>query len=471
MTATWRLVIAALVAIPPLMVLAVAAVYPTDLIFPDQGDLNLYLEKARLFAAGAVPYRDVPFEYPPAALVPMVAPYLAWPFGAVDLDAYKWLFAGWEALLLLLLGLVLVRIVRLGGAEEPNGRDGHVAPLRTGARLVLLTAGALLAITFRFDLFPALLMAVAVWAVLGGRPAVAGVALGLGVLAKLFPVAILPALAIPWLLPFDLRGLVRLGASLAATIVLGLAPFLALAGTEPTFQFLRYNAERGLEVESIGGGLAVLQGLLAGQPVDMNFRFSSVNVEGGLADVWLAMLPVLTIAGFGLVAWLGWQRIRAEDADGGVRPSTVVELATVCLLMLLVTSKVYSIQYVVWLVPLAALLGGRRFWLAAAIVAPTMAIHPLLFGDLVDQEALPILILNGRNALLIALLAWMLWDLGKSPLARGRVSRKRSRARRRPDANVREPPRGDEDAPLGVQRARGLARPAGLEPTTFRSAT
>ncbi len=403
-------------------------------MFPNQGDLNLYLDKARDFASGAVPYRDFSFEYPPGALVPVVVPYLLWPFGPVDLDMYKWLFAGWEAALLLVLGLVLVRIVRLGGDAEVTVLPSPDARLRrTAIRLVLLTAGALLAITFRFDLFPALLMAVALWAALSGRPAAAGVALGLGVLAKLFPVAILPALAIPWLLPFQPRGLVRMGAWFGATIALGLAPFVAIAGSESTFQFLRYNAERGLEVETIGGGLALLAGLLVGQPVDMNFRFSSVNVEGGVANAWLALLPVLTVVGFAVVAWLGWRRIRAEvaagegaDGVGIVWPSTVVELATICVLVLLATAKVYSIQYVVWLVPLAALLGGRQFWLAAAIVALTMPIHPLLFAGLVDQEALPILVLNARNTLLVGLLAWMLWR---------------------------------------------LARPAGLEPTTFRSAT
>ena len=429
MTATWRLVIAALVALPPLMVLATAAVYPTDLIFPNQGDLNLYLVNARAFASGQVPYRDFPFEYPPVALIPMVVPYLAWPFGPIDLDTYKWLFAGWEAALLLVLGLVLLRIVRLGGDASAEAQDlqGHSRPLRTGTRLVVLTAGALLAITFRFDLFPALLMAVALWAALSGRPAATGVALGLGVLAKLFPVAILPALAIPWLLPFEPRGLVRMGSWFGATIALGLAPFLALAGSENTFQFLRYNAERGLEVESIGGGLAVLGGLLTGQPIEYNFRFSSVNADGPVADAWLALLPLMTIVGFGLVAWLGWRRIRSERARfDRVRPSTIVMLATICVLVLLATAKVYSIQYVVWLVPLAALLGGRQFWLAAAIVALTIPIHPLLFAGLVNQEALPILVLNARNALLIGLLAWMLWR---------------------------------------------VARPAGLEPTTFRSAT
>jgi hypothetical protein len=72
---------------------------------------------------------------------------------------------------------------------------------------------------------------------------------------------------------------------------------------------------------------------------------------------------------------------------------------------------VFSIQYVVWLVPFAALLGGLRFWLAAAMVALTMPIHPLLYDELVAQEALPVLILNVRNALLVALTVWVLFDL------------------------------------------------------------
>jgi hypothetical protein len=418
-----------LLVLPPVLVLAAGLLMPTGLLFPDQGDLNLYLDKARAFAAGGLPYRDFPLEYPPLAIVPMVVPYLAGSvLGPVDLDGYKWLFAGWQALLLLTLGLVLAGIVRASGdadAEGPASTERRLRSMRL--RLILLTAGAVLAITFRFDLFPTLLMAAALWAALAGHPGAAGLALGLGVLAKLFPVAILPALAVPWLVPLDPRGLSRLGASFGATIAFGLVPFLALAGSDDTFQFLRYNAERGLQVESIGGGLAMLLGLLTGRPVEMNFLFSSVNVEGSFASAWLALLPIATVAGFGSIALLGWRRIEAEHAaDGTVRPSTVVELATLSLLMLLVTSKVFSIQYVVWLVPLAALLGGPRFWLAAALMALTIPIHPLLYEGLVNQGALPVLVLNARNALLMALLGWM------------------------------------------VLR---VARPAGLEPTTFRSAT
>ena len=167
-----------------------------------------------------------------------------------------------------------------------------------------------------------------------------------------------------------------------------------------------------MQVESIGGGLAVLAGLLASRPVPMSFGFSAVQVDGPFAAAWLSLLPVLIVAGFGCLAWLGWRRIRSEGVGGsGVQPGTVVTLAFASVLLLLATSKVFSIQYIAWIVPFAALLRGRQFWLAAAVIALTMPIHPWLYSHLVDQEALPILVLNLRNGLFVALLAWVLRDV------------------------------------------------------------
>ena len=37
-----------------------------------------------------------------------------------------------------------------------------------------------------------------------------------------------------------------------------------------------------------------------------------VNVEGGFAEAWLGLLPIATLAGFLLLAWLGWRRMRSE---------------------------------------------------------------------------------------------------------------------------------------------------------------
>ena len=283
-------------------------------------------------------------------------------------------------------------------------------------RLTIVTIGAALALTWRFDLYPAVLVMVALWAAVDGRPGAAGIAVGMGVLAKLYPLAVVPALAIPWLIPFDVGRLTRYGLSVALTIVLVLVPFVALAGNA-TFGFLSYLADRGLQIESIGGGLAVLDGLLSGHRAALSFGFSAVQVDGPFAQAWLRVLPLLTLGGFGLLGALGlrWLRRPGVEARRAVPTSTVVRFAFAAVLMLLATSKVFSIQYVVWIVPFAAMLSGRRFWLAAAVVALTMPIHPLLYGELVRQEALPILILNLRNGLLLALLVWVVADLRRPP--------------------------------------------------------
>lgn len=411
-----------LLAIPYAIMLIVALLTPTAALDPDQGDVNLYLEKALALVSGQIPYRDVQFEYPPLALVPMVAPYVLWPFGEITLDVYKWLFAGWEAVLIVALGMVLGEIVRVRALSETSDDEApHVlrSQLRwLGARLIILTVGAALALAWRFDLFPALLVMVALWASLTNRPVVAGMAIAAAILAKLYPLALVPALAIPWLMPFDLRRLSRYGAAILFTVLVGLLPFVVLAGPN-AFGFLAFQALRGLHIESVGGGLVLLDGLARGHLVELMSPFNAVEVFGPLASAWLAWLPLLTLLAFAVVGWVGWRRIRAErDAFDAVAPSTVIALATASLLVLLVTSKVYSIQYVVWLLPFAALLSGPKFWLAAVIVGLTMPIHPVLYLDLVAQEPLPILVLNLRNVLVAVLTCWVIADLRPARLPR-----------------------------------------------------
>jgi uncharacterized membrane protein len=394
--------------VPFAMILGVAALTPTDQLFPNQGDLGLYLDNATAIVGGRTPYSEVPLEYPPLALVPMVVPYLVGlAFGPVTLDHYKWLFAAWEAILVVALGLVLVQVAR-GGVLETRRRDpGWVLV----ARLAVLVAGAGLVLAWRFDLFAALLLAIALWAALADRPVVAGIAIGLGVLAKLYPMAAAPAVALAWLARRDDGGLARFGVSGGLTVVLGLVPFIVMAGPG-ALSFLGYQAQRGLEIESIGAGIVLLDGLVRGQPVETASPFKAVEVFGVLARTWLGLLPAFTLAGLGALAVAAWRRVRSDLATMG-KPTnaSLVAIASASILVLLVTSKVLSIQYVVWLVPFAALLPRWQFRLGAVVVALTMPIHPLLFGGLVAQDALPILVLNVRNALLVALTAWVIADL------------------------------------------------------------
>ena len=48
-----------LLLVPPALVLVVAALTPTPSLYPDQGDVGLYLKDAHDVVSGLVPYRDL----------------------------------------------------------------------------------------------------------------------------------------------------------------------------------------------------------------------------------------------------------------------------------------------------------------------------------------------------------------------------------------------------------------------------
>jgi hypothetical protein len=411
--------------LPVVVLVLIGLATPTKELYPHQGDVGLYLEKAAAVAAGQFPYRDVPLEYPPLALVAMVVPYLAWPFGPVSLDVYKWLFLGWECVLLVVLGMIMGRLAEMGAMADPDADDDHRTAAarrrRMARRVALLVVASPLVLAWRFDLYPALLTAIAVWAALDDRPATAGLALGMGVLAKAYPLILVPAIAARWLLPLDLRRVVRFGAGLTVTLAVVMLPFALLGGDE-VWRFLAYQAGRGLQIESIGGGLVMLDGLVRGVPVTLDFGFSAVQVTGALANTWLAILPWLIAAAFGLLAVVGWLRARAEVASvGRLTVPTAARLAAAAILVLLVTNKVFSVQYVVWLLPFAALLPRGQLLLAAAIGLLSAGVHPLTYLDLVAGQSGAVLLLNLRNALMLGLAAWVVADLRGRLTARAAV--------------------------------------------------
>jgi hypothetical protein len=197
------------------------------------------------------------------------------------------------------------------------------------------------------------------------------------------------------------------------------APFGMASGPD-ALGFLGYQAGRGLQVESLGGGLALLAGWVGGRPVELDFSFSAVHVTGAFAEGWLAALPVLLLAGFGMVGVLTWRCATAAARAGVEVPATImVSLAAAWILALLVTSKVLSVQYVVWLVPFAALLPRGQLLLTAAVCGLSMAIHPWQYERLIGQDLGPILLLNARNAALLALFGWVLLDIVRRTRALG----------------------------------------------------
>ncbi len=189
----------------------------------------------------------------------------------------------------------------------------------------LLVAGLV-----NWDLFAVLFTCGALWAWARGRPMLAGVMVGLGFATKLYPLFLLGAFLVdavrrrrPDVFAVALSG----GA--AAWLLVNLP---ALMGNASAWRvFWSYNSSRAADLGSLW--------LVASQH-GMNASAHTINVVSGV----LFALACLAILALGL---------RAE------RRPQVAQIAFLIVASFLIVNKVYSPQYVLWLLPLAALARPR----------------------------------------------------------------------------------------------------------------
>jgi len=355
-----------------------------------------------------LPYRDVPVEYPPVAVVYMLIPRLV----SATLGGYRVAF-GALAALTWLVGWWLARRVFPSLPEEVLWRRALFATVAAGSILVR-----------RLDVLPAALAFAAFALVATRRAFAAGVVVALGAAAKLYPLFFLPA----W--GALLLGMRRTGelARLAAGVAVGLGAIVAATrlllgpAASELLQSVRYYSERPFQLESMVGGVALALG--GRQAVSLSFGSFNVGAPRWLATAMTALL-LAGLAAVALLVLVRARRLRADiSLDNNAAAGRLLAWSSVATLSwVLITSKVLSPQYLLWCAPLFAALPGddgarlaRRFvWLLAL----TQLIFPIGY-ELVNQATLPgIALLLGRNLLLVATFVFALRRLALHPTAEG----------------------------------------------------
>ena len=290
----------------------------------------------------------------------------------------------------------------------------------------------------RFDLLPGVLAGTALL-LLGTHPRLAAAAAAVATAVKLWPALLLPSLVAGTRSRRDVVVVVGVtGVVLAGATAL-------VAGWDRVLSPLRYQGDRGLQVESVPATPVVVGAWGDPERWPVHYAASkSYEITGPGVDLLLAVSGVLTVgyvAALGVAWWWTW-RLR----DRLSAPSVVwVVLAAVT--GFLVVGKVLSPQYLLWLLPLAAaglavawsraLLG----WTAALLVAAalTQVVFPGFYEHLVmagDRMRVPALALTARNTLLVALLgvaAREAWRALRADAQRGRALERQPPG---PDARV-----------------------------------
>ncbi|HEX6664349.1 MAG TPA: glycosyltransferase 87 family protein [Gaiellaceae bacterium] len=309
-------------------------------------DVHLYQGFAHAVFDGRAPYRDFFMEYPPGALAVFLPP-AAVP-GHYN-AAFKALMALCGIATLLLVALLLARL----GASR--------ARLYTGVALFALSPLALGPISLNtYDAWPALLVLAALLAVIAGLPALSFALLGLAFAAKVYPLVVVPpALVFVWR-TMGRRGAIRAGAAFAVSVAVFVGPFLVLA-PHGLAQSFRAQAERGLQVESLGGSLLAVADrldLYSATVVHRTGHAISYELTGSLPDALAALSSAVQIAVVLLVAWL---YVRRRDD-----PARLTYAFAAAVAGFLAFTRFFSPQYLAWLVPLVVLLGPDA-WVVTAV--------------------------------------------------------------------------------------------------------
>jgi hypothetical protein len=348
-------------------------------------DTDIYHRYATMALAGEVPYRDYRVEYPPLALLLFLVPRLI----VRDIAGFKFAFA----VEMLVFNAATVWAV----ASWVARRHG---PARVWSRLAWYTVFFVLLsrlMVARFDAVPMFLGFVAAAWWFSGRSILGGLAASLGALTKVYP-AVVAVLASTWDLTRTGRARGRGLDAFSLTSMLGLGAWLALGGFAGVSESLGYQLGRGFEYGSLYSGGQMLAAKLVGAEIHV----ARAHAAWSSITPWSRRLALLVFPTQGVAILTVCLVFSRRGMAEGVR------YAGAAILAFIVTAKVFSPQYLIWLIPFIAVLDGpiarRGCWLFAAGCAAAL-LAPATTNLFPRTSAWVILAYNFKNVLFLVLLA------------------------------------------------------------------
>jgi len=262
-------------------------------------------------------------------------------------------------------GLALAWLATLWATAGLAGRRVWDAALVGASPLVIFQI---------FTNFDALATALALGGLLAWarrRPVLAGVLIGLGGAAKLYPLLLLGPLLVLSVRTGRFRELTRTGAAAAVAWLLVNLPVLVLF-PRGWSEFFRLNARRGDDMDSF---YSVVKSFTGWRGFDSDLGFW--QPPNNLNMVVLALFG-LSCAAIGYIALTAPRRPR------------LAQLAFLAVAAFLLTNKVWSPQFSLWLVPLAILaLPHRRILLAWMTIDALVWVPRMYYLYSVPDRGLP----------------------------------------------------------------------------------
>jgi hypothetical protein len=314
------------------------------------------------------PYRDFEVEYPPV----MVAAIDVIDGGSVRSTTVRLMWSQ------LVIDLAIAAVVAWSW-----GRRAGIAYLVLGLPFLVYPF-----IYLRLDLLSVFLAVLGIALVRRRHQYSGGAVLAIACFAKLWPLVLVPVLVV--------RRAWRALAAFAAVGVVGTAAWVAWGGIDGPKQVLTFRGAKGWEFESTVGAVVRSVG-----GVNPHIERGAWRV-GEVTTVVSGLLDLALLAGV-VMAWVLASRAKPRGTDvlDGLAPMAAITV-------FLVLSPLLSPQFLLWLLPFAAIAAAHGERVVTGLVFVVFALSTALLAllpELIHGGTFALFVLISRNAVLVALLA------------------------------------------------------------------
>jgi len=224
----------------------------------------------------------------------------------------------------------------------------------------------------------------------------------LGALTKIYPIFLAPILLIYYFRNRQYRLILSGIISLTSVILAVLLPFLVIS-FDSLWNLINYHSQRGIQLESVYSSFILIADKLGLTSISLVLNFGSWNIESHLADALAKISPFVTV----LLLLVAYGVIYKQMKPGKSQFTRIGTYALLVTAVVLISGKVLSPQYLIWLIPFLPLVfGPSRNTLLAIFIAMgflTYLILPVFYLALIAVRIDTVVILLIRNILLILL--------------------------------------------------------------------
>jgi len=339
-----------------------------------------------------VPYQDFAWEYPPGALPIMLVPGLYAPLLPTHPPTH--LYFGLYGVLWVLWMLLIDAAIWWFLLRRTSRSLSHPAAQVWLYGLPLL-GGLCWA---RYDMVPAATSLMAIVAAGFGLSRRSGIAAGLGGTLKIWPILLAP-------LQRTRRAAVTATAMTVGVMAAAGAITLLLTGETGFAQVLHYQTQRGLQIESLVALPLVWMTHLHVSGYSQSFQFGSFQVAGPHTAALGHLVTYLYFVGLFVLSIFHW-RFMKRDAG----PRLVALSAMGFIFLTLVTNKVFSPQYLLWLLAImagACVLDPQTWqpyikWVLT-VCGLTALVFPWFYGDVLNRAWFGLVAMTMRDVLVLGI--------------------------------------------------------------------